>query len=305
MSDNVVCPYYSVGFCKFKDQCLKEHPKEDCHDVTCNRIGCLKRHKRLCKYGTYCKRHIRSRSCEFRHMTAEPLDNKKELTELTEELKEYKDSVLKLKLEVSELQSMNTEKAKLLKTFTTKNLISSKIMEKEEKEDCANCKETNLIKSDLVQLASKYHKLLAEYTKTKNLLNVARKELLSNKNTKESTVKCIKGNVCDLTLKTDSGLKVHTDPTHRNVSGSQGKVECSHCLEKFSDLTLMKKHNKREHRFPCKQCPKTFKEKLTLNMHKNTYHLEKNVDTRNSLTPTSGALSLDTAPPASKGSGGN
>ena len=28
MSDNVVCPYYSVGFCKFKDQCLKEHPNK-------------------------------------------------------------------------------------------------------------------------------------------------------------------------------------------------------------------------------------------------------------------------------------
>ena len=99
-------------------------------------------------------------------MTAEPFDNKKELRELTEELKEYKDLVLKLKLEVSELQSMNKEKAELLKTFTIKNSISSKIKEKEEKEDCANCKETNLIKSDLVQLASKYDKLLKECTKT-------------------------------------------------------------------------------------------------------------------------------------------
>ena len=194
---------------------------------------------------------------------------------------------------------MNTEKANLLKTFTI-------FVEKEEKEDCENCKETTLIKSDLVQLASKYNKLLAEYLKTKIILNVARKDFLSNKNTTESTVKCIKCNVCDLTLKTDSGLKVHTDLTHRNVSGSQGKVECSHCHEKFSDLTLMKKHNKREHRFPCKQCPKTFKEKLTLNMHKNAYHIEKkNVYIRNSLTPASGALSLDTAPPASQGSGGN
>ena len=68
MSGYVVCPYYSVGFCKFKDQCLKEHPKEYCNDVTCNRIGSLKRHKSLCKYGSYCKRQMRNRSCEFRHM---------------------------------------------------------------------------------------------------------------------------------------------------------------------------------------------------------------------------------------------
>ena len=59
-------------------------------------------------------------------MTAEPLDNKKELAELTEELKEYKDSVLKLKLEVSELQSMNTEKAKLLKLSQLKTQFLQK-----------------------------------------------------------------------------------------------------------------------------------------------------------------------------------
>ena len=108
-----------------------------------------------------------------------------------------------------------------------------------------------------------------------------------------------------LSIQKDSGLKVHTDLTHRYVSGNQGKVECSHCPEKFSDISQMKKHNKKEHRFPCKQCPKTFKEKLTLIMHKNEYHLEKIVESRNSLTPASGALSLDTAPQASQGSGGN
>ena len=54
---------------------------------------------------------------------------------MTEELKEHKDSVLKLKLEVSDLQSMKKENPELLKTFTIKikNLISSKSMEKEEK----------------------------------------------------------------------------------------------------------------------------------------------------------------------------
>ena len=108
-----------------------------------------------------------------------------------------------------------------------------------------------------------------------------------------------------LSIQTDSGLKVNSDLTHRYVSGNQGKVECSHCPENSSDLTQMKKHNKKEHRFPCKQCPKTFKEKLSLNMHKNTYNLVRIVESRNSVTPASGALSLDTVPQASQGSGGN
>ena len=93
--------------------------------------------------------------------------------------------------------------------------------------------------------------------------------------------------------------------THMNVSVKQDKLDCSHCPKLFSDLRVMKKHSKMEHKFKCKQCPNTFKEKLTLNMHKNTLHREKNVETRNSLTPTSGTLSLGTTPPASQGSGEN
>ena len=52
---------------------------------------------------------------------------------------------------------------------------------------------------------------------------------------------------------------------------TQDKVECSHCLEKFSYLTVLKKHDRSKYEVTCKQCPKTLKEKLALNMHKNTY----------------------------------
>ena len=93
-----------------------------------------------------------NRSCEFKHITAEPLNINKELKELTRQLEEYKDLVLQLKLEISELQAMNTEKEKQLKTFRTVESSSSILVAKE---GCTNCKETNLIKSDLVHLASK------------------------------------------------------------------------------------------------------------------------------------------------------
>ena len=51
-------------------------------------------------------------------MTAGPLHNEKGNKELTEELEDAEDSVCKVKHEVYEIQSMNTEKASLLKTFT-------------------------------------------------------------------------------------------------------------------------------------------------------------------------------------------
>ena len=165
---------------------------------------------------------------------------------------------------------MNTKKEEQLKTFRTVESSSSTLVAKE---GCTNCKETDLIKSDLVHLASKYNKLLTEYTKTKNMLYETRTDLLNEKTT-ESNVKFIKCNECDLFCKTDSGLKVHTDLMHMNVPFNQDELECSHCPKTFSDLRVKKKHNKMEHRFKCKQCPKTFKEKLTLNMHKNTSHQE-------------------------------
>ena len=159
------------------------------------------------------------------------------------------------KIEISELQAMNTERAKQLKTFSNAESSSSTLVVKE---GCTNCKETNLIKSDLVNLDSKYNMLLAEYTKTKNILCETRKDLF-NKKTKESNVKFIKCNECDLSFKTDSGLMVHTDLMHMNVPVNQDKLECSHCPKAFSDLRVMKKHNKIEHKFKCKLCPKTFK----------------------------------------------
>ena len=42
MFDKVICPFYSVGYCKFKDQCRKEHPKEDCRNSSCQKRVVLK-----------------------------------------------------------------------------------------------------------------------------------------------------------------------------------------------------------------------------------------------------------------------
>ena len=30
MTSKMFCPFYNVGFCKFKDNCSKEHADEDC-----------------------------------------------------------------------------------------------------------------------------------------------------------------------------------------------------------------------------------------------------------------------------------
>ena len=135
-----MCPYYTVGYCKFRNHCLKEHPKEYCNNKACKRTNCFKRHKSQCKYGSYCKRHIKNKSCEFKHITAEPLNNNKEIKKLLRQLEEYKDLVLQLKLKISELQAMNTDKEKQLKTFRTVETSSPILVAKK---GFTNFKETN------------------------------------------------------------------------------------------------------------------------------------------------------------------
>ena len=66
MSDEAICPFYNVGYCKYKDKCLKHHENKECHDTSCRRKKCSKRHRRPCKYGNKCTYFKRS-TFEFKH----------------------------------------------------------------------------------------------------------------------------------------------------------------------------------------------------------------------------------------------
>ena len=91
MFDKVIRPFYSVGYCKFKDHCLKEHPKEDCCKSSCPKKGCLKRHRKQCIYGDFCRRYSKHQSCEFRHFH----DNK-EVDYLLADDEEFYDTIDKM-----------------------------------------------------------------------------------------------------------------------------------------------------------------------------------------------------------------
>ena len=119
--------------------------------------------------------------------------------------------------------------------------------------------------------------------------------------------------VCSLDTKNKKFKDQEELQFHKKLHMNKSRVQtidqvfltCSNCSQKFSDISVMKKHMKKEHKFKCKKCPKAFKEKLAFNMHKNTSRRQKNVETSNCITPTSGAISLDTAPRVSQGSSEN
>ena len=37
IAENVLCSYYNVGYCKYKNKCSKEHAKADCIDQKCQK----------------------------------------------------------------------------------------------------------------------------------------------------------------------------------------------------------------------------------------------------------------------------
>ena len=86
----------------------------------------------------------------------------------------------------------------------------------------------------------------------RNKINVEQK----NQATSLNDLKC---NIYNLTLKTGTGLKVHTYLEHP-TQVNEAELKRKHCVITCSDLNVMKKHILREHMFRCTQCTEAFKE---------------------------------------------
>ena len=54
-----ICKHYQKGFCKFLDNCRKQHIKESCPNENCSSTSCNKRHPRVCNFFTS------FRTCKF------------------------------------------------------------------------------------------------------------------------------------------------------------------------------------------------------------------------------------------------
>ena len=60
----IKCKYFNPGYCKFKDNCKKMHPKMDCLQTLCLDKSCQNRHPKTCRY-TWLSR--RRSSCMYMH----------------------------------------------------------------------------------------------------------------------------------------------------------------------------------------------------------------------------------------------
>ena len=120
-SPKTVCPYYRVGYCKYKNKCRLFHPKENCGDRKGRDKACIKRHRKSCKFGQTCSR---KEYCEFLHDQQVKVNEtiKKPTTrqlELEETIKEKDNKIEELSEKVKTLEKSFSSMLEKIKSLTT------------------------------------------------------------------------------------------------------------------------------------------------------------------------------------------
>ena len=83
-----VCIYYKYGFCRYKEECMKKHLKQECKELkNCpDKKICDKRHPKLCKRYVLEGSCIFGKRCNYLHKEKEMSPDQKSLKERVEEL---------------------------------------------------------------------------------------------------------------------------------------------------------------------------------------------------------------------------
>ena len=104
------CKFYNTGFCKYSNSCRFRHAKENCLGE-CDKRICEKRHPKLCKFGSVCKR---GQSCCYKHIKSPNVDTKQD-----DKLDNIKAEINALKKTLSDLLDAKTEVEALKKIVKT------------------------------------------------------------------------------------------------------------------------------------------------------------------------------------------
>ena len=104
-----MCRYYKFGYCKFKQQCHKEHVEAKCEALSaCKDIKwCNKHHPKVCKIFAleiFCKYGER---CAYEHFVKD--QSKRVVDELVEDMKNIKAEMDMLKNKVKSLNQIKQE----------------------------------------------------------------------------------------------------------------------------------------------------------------------------------------------------
>ena len=147
MEGKKICYFHKFNFCKKKD-CKYFHPSEVC-DGKCDIKVCLKRHPQtsLCMFHTMFEACRNQKSCKFRHVTPQPVDEdkKQEIQILQQKIQKLEEDNKKitdhLKGRISILETEVKDLSKTVRDLTNNEMI--RLQEEEMMEDHDNSIDNN------------------------------------------------------------------------------------------------------------------------------------------------------------------
>ena len=110
------CKYQNRGYCRNRERCRYDHPKEDCDVFMLNRVCriqlCHLRHRRTCKYWKTEKCCFRGSFCQYFYLDTDKYEPKKTQTEqnVSDENEDQQEiKLLKIQIEKLIIENENKE----------------------------------------------------------------------------------------------------------------------------------------------------------------------------------------------------
>ena len=239
-----ICIFNKFGFCKFSENCRKNHINEKCSKSSCDISTCQLRHPKVCRYlrdYKYCKF---GEWCKFLHVEAE--NNCNDIIQIK---KEQENLAQKLNLVEKQLEEKNDIIESILKKFDF-DILEGKITAKD-----------NLIKELDQKIIQMEEKISVLETKLKEATSTP----ISAKN-----FKC---NKCDFSTHSEQGLKTHEKRKHtektKPLSSKETIFKCTNCDYFGKSKETLEVHNGKMHaeQFKCGLCEMLFDNIQKLETH--------------------------------------
>ena len=130
-----VCSYFQTGFCKFGDQCIKQHVQEICLKLNCKPSNCRQRHPKECKHFSILQICRFGDSCSYKHVISPEKSHIKVLQQQMSSLQSI------LKDMNTKLQDFESEIVILKSKGTTKDISEIKVTvhDEDEPDKCDQC----------------------------------------------------------------------------------------------------------------------------------------------------------------------